>query len=65
MISDFNKQLVHNDEETEEHTEPSVSEKPPQTVDIGFYFAGGIIALSIIGFVIYRFFIKKEKNIKV
>lgn len=54
-------------EEVEEHVEESIpqiqtetqspqnKEIPPQTADIGFYFAAGVIGLMVIGFLVYRF----------
>ena len=57
--------LVHIDEEVEEHLDTEVprvqvetqtsetKEIPPQTINIGFYFAGAVIVLVAIGFFIY------------
>lgn len=59
--------LVHVGEEVEEHVEESIpqtqtetqssqnKEIPPQTVDIGFYFAAGVIGLVAVGFLVHRF----------
>lgn len=55
--------LAHVGEEIEEHPETGGAPIPaPPTIDVGFYFAGGVIALAIIGFIVYRFIFRGNKR---
>ena len=66
------RKITHIGEETEEHleaentqTQISLPEAPPQekqTVNIGPYFAAGVIGLAIVIFLVFKFLRKKEKE---
>lgn len=53
--------LTHIGEEVEEHQvqELATEEIPSQVVDIGPYFAAGVLGLAIIGFLVFRFLKRK------
>lgn len=54
------KTLAHIGEPIEEHAEATATQTTKQPTDIGFYFFGGVVVLTLIGFAVWRFF--KIKN---